>query len=239
MATLIYNSVTVGSIEVVALSRHGGLSKGDYSSLNLANYVGDDPALVAKNIELAGSCVGTNKVSVMQGEHGSRVNFVSTSGYANAGDGLVSTTPGLALVALAADCVPFAIVDPANGVIAVGHAGWKGVAVNIMQNLVDQFVTGGGDLIHSTAVLGPSICAKCYEVPTSRATELRPISPVAVVGDRHIDVSAGVQSVLAKSGLNVIQIPGCTFEDEQLFSYRRANGKPTGRGGLIVALPSS
>jgi YfiH family protein len=239
MSTLIYDSVKVGPIDVVALSRNGGLSQGVFSSLNLANYVGDNPSQVAQNIELAGRCVGTTEICVMQGEHGARINVVASSGYAPRGDGLVSTTPGLAIVALAADCVPFALVDPINLVVAVGHAGWKGVSVNVMQNLVMQFVASGGEIAHSTAVLGPAICGSCYEVPAIRTAELHPISPISVIDDRHIDVGAGVRFALAETGLKTIDLPGCTLEDENLFSYRRANGEPTGRGGLIVSLPSS
>jgi YfiH family protein len=239
MSTLIYDSVSVGSIEVVALSRNGGFSQGQFASLNLANYVGDDPDLVAKNIELAGSSVGATQVSVMQGEHGSQVNLVNSPGFAPRGDGIVSLTPGLAILALAADCVPFALVDPINQVVAVGHAGWKGVAANVMQNLVSTFVANGGSIENSTAVLGPSICGACYEVPESRTAELGAVSPVSIRDERHIDVGAGVRSALTKSGLKTVAIPGCTQEDDNLFSYRRANGQPTGRGGLIVSLPSS
>ncbi|MEN9741279.1 MAG: hypothetical protein RIR66_235, partial [Actinomycetota bacterium] len=37
-------------------------------------------------------------------------------------------------------------------------------------------------------------------------------------------------------GFEITQLPGCNFEDENLFSYRRSGGKPTGRGGLVAII---
>jgi YfiH family protein len=239
MSTPIYDKVRVGDIEVIALSREGGVSVGDFNSLNVANYVGDDKNSVARNIAIAGELVNTPNVSVMQGRHGNVVHYVRESGYAKPGDGLVTDKPELALLALAADCVPFALVDPDSRVVAVGHAGWKGVAVNVMKSLVDEFVARGGDPKVSSAVIGPSICGPCYEVPAGRVLELEKISPESILDERHIEVSAGVKAELERLSFKVQLISGCTLEDPRLFSYRRAAGAPTGRGGIIVAIPSS
>ena len=237
MATLIYDSVRVGDVLVVALSRHGGASTGEFTSLNLANYVGDDPASVARNISLVGAQVDSSEVCVMQGEHGNTVHLVTQSGYAQKGDGLVTNVPGLALLALSADCATFALVDPTAEVIAVGHAGWKGVALDVMTSVADKFLAMGGNPKAATAVIGPSICGHCYEVPKERSAELRNVSPESVLDETHIEVGAGVESALVNLGFGVHRMPGCNFEDENLFSYRRAAGSKTGRGGLIVALP--
>ena len=239
MSTLIYNSVRVGDIEVVALSRNGGVSVGNFESLNVANYVGDSSEAVAENISRATSVVKASGASVMQGEHGNKVHRVTQPGYAKPGDGLVTNVPGLALLALAADCVPFALVDPVARVIAVGHAGWKGVSVNVMQSVSDEFLAIGGNPTQSTAVIGPSICGECYEVSPERVAELKAVAPEAILNERHIAVAKGVVAELSRQGFSINQMPGCNFEDDLLFSYRRAAGAPTGRGGIIVALPTS
>ena len=239
MSTLVYDSVRVGNIEVVALSRNGGVSVGDFESLNLANYVGDLPEVVAENITRAGKVVNAKCVAVMQGEHGNKVHHVTEPGYAKPGDGLVTNVPGLALLALAADCVPFALVDPVARVIAVGHAGWKGVCVNVMKSVSDEFLAVGGNPKQSTAVIGPSICGECYEVSPERVAELRTAAPEAILNERHIAVGKGVVAELSRQGFSINQMSGCNFEDDLLFSYRRAAGAPTGRGGIIVALPPS
>lgn len=107
-----------------------------------------------------------------------------------------------------------------------------------MQSLVDEFVEIGGKLEKTQAVIGPSICAKCYEVPTERVELFRDSRPESVFSDQNLDLFAGVLAVLSGSINQVHEINGCTREDAALFSYRRAAGKPTGRGGLIIAMGS-
>lgn len=239
MSAPAYARVYIEDIEVVALSRNGGQSSKPFDSLNLAPYVGDDAVAVTANQTAVKTLVGAVGISVMNAEHGCVVNVVTKSGLAPAGDGLVSTTPNFALLALAADCVPFAVADPVNRVIAVGHAGWRGVLANVMQSVLDAFVAQGGNLQSAQAVIGPSICANCYEVPNERVALFRSNSSSAISDESHLDLSTGVRSVLLQSVSKVHQIPGCTFEDTHLFSYRRANGAPTGRGGLVIVMPSS
>lgn len=239
MSAPAYARVYIKDIEVVALSRSGGQSSRPFDSLNLAPYVGDDAVAVTANQTAVKTLVGAVGISVMNAEHGCVVNVVTKSGLAPAGDGLVSTTPNFALLALAADCVPFAVADPVNRVIAVGHAGWRGVLANVMQSVLDAFVAQGGNLQSAQAVIGPSICANCYEVPNERVALFRGTSSSAIADEFHLDLSTGVKSVLLQSVSKVHQIPGCTFEDTHLFSYRRANGAPTGRGGLVIVMPSS
>jgi YfiH family protein len=152
---------------------------------------------------------------------------------------LITKQKGLALAALAADCVPFGLIDPVTGVIAVGHAGWRGVLANVMQALLDEFVASGAQLNHTQAVIGPAICAKCYEVPTERVEQFRDVRPEAIAAPRNLDLIAGVKSVLETQVKTIHEISGCTFENSDLFSYRRAAGEPTGRGGLVLAISAS
>lgn len=239
MSAPAYARVYIEDIEVVALSRNGGKSLKPFETLNLAPYVGDDPVAVTANQAAVKTLVGADDISVMNAEHGCTVNVVTESGLAPCGDGLVSTRPNFALLALAADCVPFALADPVNRVIAVGHAGWRGVLANVMQSVMDSFVAQGGNLNHTKAVIGPSICANCYEVPPERVDLFRSICSITVADQSHLDLSAGVRSVLVQSVSEIHQITGCTLEDSNLFSYRRANGTATGRGGLVISMPSS
>jgi YfiH family protein len=239
MNAQVFGRVSIEGIQVIALSRSGGASKQPFDSLNVASYVGDDEDSVSENIEVVRQLVKANRVSIMNAEHGSVVHQVSKPGIAEPGDGLVTTVPSLALLALAADCVPFGLVDPVNSVIAVGHAGWRGVLANVMQALLDEFVVSGAQLHHTQAVIGPAICAKCYEVPTERVEQFRDVRPAAIASTRNIDLNAGVKSVLATQVKQIHEISGCTFESSELFSYRRAAGKPTGRGGLVIAIDAS
>ncbi len=231
--------MSFADIKFVAISRVGGLSKAPFDSLNVAAYVGDDPAAVNGNLEIVTKLVRASGISVMSANHGSTVHVVSESGVAPSGDGLVTREANLALLALAADCVGFALADPVTGVIAVGHAGWRGVLANVMQSVVDSFVLTGGQLAHTKAVIGPAICAKCYEVPRERVAQFIAQCPVAVSDETHLDLRAAVRSILAERIDQIHEFPGCTQESEKLFSYRRAGGTPTGRGGLLVVRTGS
>ena len=239
MNAQVFGRVSIEGIQAIALSRNGGTSLAPFDSLNLASYVGDSAENVSANLAIAKGLVSANEISIMNADHGNTVRVVSEPGVANPGDGLITKQADLALVALAADCVPFGLVDPVNGVIAVGHAGWRGVLANVMQALLDEFVSTGAQLKHTQAVIGPAICAKCYEVPAERVEKFRDARPEAIASTRHLDLIAGVKSVLATQVTKIHEISGCTLESSDLFSYRRAAGEPTGRGGLVIAISAS
>jgi purine-nucleoside/S-methyl-5'-thioadenosine phosphorylase / adenosine deaminase len=75
------------------------------------------------------------------------------------------------------------------------------------------------------AVVGPSVCGRCYEVPERMRAEAAAVSaPSATVswtGTPAIDVAAGVVDQLTARGLRVTWVAGCTRESADLFSYRR------------------
>ena len=239
MNTQVFGRVSIEGFQAVALSRLGGTSLAPFDSLNLASYVGDRAENVSDNLAIARDLVSAQEISVMNADHGTTVHLVTEPGAALPGDGLVTKQKGLALAALAADCVPFGLIDSVAGVIAVGHAGWRGVLANVMQALLDEFVASGAQLNHTQAVIGPAICAKCYEVPTERVEQFRDVRPEAIAAPRNLDLIAGVKSVLATQVKAIHEISGCTFESSDLFSYRRAAGEPTGRGGLVLAISAS
>jgi len=89
-----------------------------------------------------------------------------------------------------------------------------------------------------TAVVGPSVCARCYEVPAEMRDAAAAVAPesaaVSWTGTPAIDVAAGVVAQLRANDVAVHWVPGCAREDERLFSYRRDG--TTGRFAGVVAL---
>ena len=239
MNSQVFGCVSLVGVQAIALSRNGGTSSSPFDSLNLASYVGDSIENVSANLSIVCDLVSAQEISVMNAEHGNTIRVITKPGVALPGDGLITKQKGLAIAALAADCVPFGLIDPVNGVIAVGHAGWRGVLANVMQALVDEFVANGAELNQTQAVIGPAICAKCYEVPAERVEQFRDTRPEAIASSRNLDLIAGVKSVLETQVMRIHDIPGCTLESTELFSYRRAAGNPTGRGGLVIAMSAS
>jgi len=229
-----FDSRHIGSASIVALSRHGGVSADPFGTLNVARYVGDNPDDVDTNIERVRVALQADGVAVMSAEHGRTVLRIIDAGQAPPADGLTTNVRGLALLALSADCVPVALVDVKSNNIGVFHAGWKGVLANVAGAAVDQLVDYGSQPGNIYAVIGPAICAVCYEVDESRTALFTDVNPAAIVDARHLDLVAGVHHSLIELGVTVDVMNGCTREDDNLFSYRRHS--VTGRGGIAVVL---
>lgn len=227
-----------------ATGRSGGVSGPPYDSLNLAGHVGDDPAAVAENLARVGALLGPGlPVAVMDAVHGADIAEVTGPGLVPAVDGLVTDAPGLALVALGADCVPMALVGDDDRTVAVAHCGWRGLVGDVVGAMLDVLERRGCGV--QQVVLGPSVCGACYPVPPERAATIvercgAAVASAALVrcpdGQPGIDVAAGVVARLQERGLAadaVVQAGGCTVEDPALFSHRRDG--VTGRQGIVIA----
>ena len=233
-APAIYAQRQIGNVQVIATSRLGGHSSGVYAELNLGAHVGDNLDAVTANRDEVRSLIGASNLKFMTQYHSNVVHQVTKDSPLLEGDGLVTTETELALAAFGADCVTFALVDTQHGVIAAGHSGWKGLAVGLPDAIVHEFFRAGASPEHSKAVIAPAICGQCYEVSAERVAELRPLCPEAILDDRHIDVTAGVVAVLTGYNIACDVMPGCTFEDPNLYSFRRDG--VTGRSALVVVI---
>lgn len=230
-----------GPVQWAFTDRDDGVSAGDFGSLNLAGHVGDDPTSVEVNRSRVAEAVGVpgDRLLFLQQCHGSDVAVVDgpwgQSGPPRA-DGVVTTTPGLALAALVADCTPVLLADPAAGVVGAVHAGRPGMTSGIVDVAVDRMRDLGAKQIG--AFVGPSICGRCYEVPEQMRAAASTVVPesaaVSWVGTPAIDVASGVVAQLSARGVAVQWVPGCARESGSLYSYRR-DGR-TGRFAGIVVL---
>lgn len=230
----------VGRARLAFTTREGGASAPPFDALNLGAHVGDDPAHVAQNRRRVARAAGVDALVVAEQVHGTDVVEVRAPwpGEPPAADGLVTTVPGLALGVLVADCTPVLVVDGGRGVVGVAHAGRKGMADGVVPRLLEALRDlGARDLV---ARVGPSVCARCYEVPADLREQVAARVPVARSVTRHgtpaLDVVAGVLEQLAPHCRELVQADGCTVERADLFSYRR-DGR-TGRfAGLAWLVP--
>ena len=232
----VFARVHIGDVTVSALDRFGGHSRAPYDSLNLADYVGDVEADVHRNLVELQTMVDAQELAIMRAEHGCRATLATAGGLCDLADVIITKTLGLALLALAADCVPIALVDSASRIVAVAHVGWRGLMAGAVDSAIDAMSEAGALLSQTVAVVGPSICGNCYEVSTDLAQEITRHYPEAAVDERHVDLARAVIERLKSRGLSVEHVAECTYENTAFFSYRRAAG-PTGRGGLVVVLP--
>ena len=209
--------------------RRGGESLGVYESLNLALHVGDDPSTVARNRAVIGDSQFMNQV------HGDSVLVIdSVDAQTPTCDGLITTKPNLQLAVMVADCIPLLLVSKeAVGAIHVGRAG---LVNRIALKAIQVMRTAGAIDIH--AILGPSICGSCYEVPFEMQQEVMQEHPRAFATTRKgtpaLDLPKALIADLVSVGVSYEASTICTFEDELYFSHRRQN--PTGRFAGVVSL---
>src|SRR3954451_74054 len=228
----------------VVTDRRGGRSRSPYDSFNLGDHVGDDPGDVAANRSRVARelRVPEDRLVWMTQVHGAGVTVVDgpQAGAVPDTDALVTSTPGLVLCVLTADCVPLLLADHETGVVAAVHAGREGVRQGVVPAALSAMASLGARARHVTALLGPAICGSCYEVPEEMQREVARAAPAAAVRTRKgtpgLDLRAGIAEGLYRAGIpQVVQDPRCTAEDPQLFSHRREG--VTGRQAGLVWLP--
>ncbi len=218
--------------------RSAGVSTGRWSGLNLGAHVEDDPAAVTENRRLLRETLG-RPVVYMDQCHGAQVAVVEgVPDTPPSCDGLVTRSTQVALAVLVADCVPV-LLSGTGGVVAAVHAGRPGLVAGVVPRTLEVMAElGAGEV---DAVVGPSVCGRCYEVPApmrATAAEVQPVSAtVSWTGTPAIDVAAGVVAALRDAGVRVHWVPGCSREREDLYSYRRDG--TTGRFAGVVARVAS
>src|SRR6516165_9463207 len=127
-----------GGVEAFVTTRAGGVSAGPYESLNMSLTVGDEPGAVLENRRRVAAALGVDLADFVFSRqvHGAGVRVVTAADRSSGafaldesvpdGDVLVTADPAVVLAILAADCVPVVLHDPAAGVPACVHGGWRG-----------------------------------------------------------------------------------------------------------------
>lgn len=134
------------------------------------------------------------------------------------GDGHVTFSSGTALAVTLADCVPVFLAHP-RGVVALLHAGWRGVAAGIVAQAARQLEKHGLRLADCRAHLGPAICGACYEVGPEVVLALRGEKHS---GPAHVDLRELLGSQLQHHGVTNVSVSAwCTrHHNERFFSHR-------------------
>ncbi len=230
-------------------TRRGGVSCGDFDSLNLSYSVNDDADSVKKNRLLLADSMGLNADRLLfpKQVHGDKVFLVnSKTDFAHSSellygvDAMITKDPGVCLCIKAADCVPILFYDPEHRAIGVAHAGWRGtvarIAVKTIKAMKEHFGTSYSDVLIG---IGPSIGPKHYEVGEELITDVKKtfsfsaeIITTNAEGKFCFDLWKANMLQLFKQGVpkDNIQVAGlCTWENyNDFYSHRRSGGK-TGR----------
>ncbi len=228
-------------IRRVTTTRAGGVSVPPFDTFNLGDHVGDDPVAVAANRARLAAAIGLpgERVVWMNQVHGDRIEVVDgprDTAFDDT-DGLVTSTPGLALAVITADCVPVLLADARAGVAAAVHAGRVGAQRGVVARAVEAMLGVGAQSGDISALLGPAASGRSYEVPAAMADEVEAALPgsrtTTSAGTPGLDLRAGIACQLRNLGVTSIEVdPRCTVADPTLFSHRR--GAPTGRLASLV-----
>ncbi len=237
------------NVRSLVTTREGGVSQGQYASLNLGRHVGDDPLAVMANRErvvasiqgdVACTPVWLNQV------HGTRVFDAarfSAGDRSPEADASFSRKAGVVCVVMTADCLPVLFCNDAGSVVAAAHAGWRGLLAGVLEETITAMGVPGGTLM---AYLGPAIGPQAFEVGDEvrsafiAADEKSAVAfKLSVPGKWLADIYLLARQRLVEQG--VTRIFGGSFctvsETSRFFSYRR-DGQ-TGRMTAMVWLDRS
>jgi len=231
-------------------TRLGGVSQGEFESLNCGYSGGDEPELVERNRALALASLGAAPASLctVRQVHGSTVAVAERAQPgrpSNRADALVTDRPGLTLGVLSADCAPVLLADRAAGVIGAVHAGWRGALAGALEATVQAMGRLGARPERICAAVGPCIAQASYEVGPDLQQPVVDEDPGSAAlflpvdgSDRLLfDLAGYVLRRLARAGVAERDaLAEDTFADEaRFFSARRTRRRGGARFGLLLS----
>jgi YfiH family protein len=216
-------------------TRHGGVSQGIYASLNCGLGSKDDPAAVRENRARVMHHLGGHSLITAHQVHSADAVVVERAwdeGGRPRVDAIVTATKGIALGVLAADCAPVLFADPAAGVVAAAHAGWRGALGGVLESAIASMESLGARRANIRAAVGPCIGPDAYEVGwdfekefLARDPESSPYFNAPAANARpHFDLPGYVAARLRRAQLSDVSCRMlCTYAgNEDYFSYRRS-----------------
>ncbi|NLI82219.1 MAG: laccase domain-containing protein [Deltaproteobacteria bacterium] len=241
------NLSSVADLVHGVFTRHGGVSRPPYATLNVAWSNGDSLEAVRENLSRVKSAMGLETLVSSRQVHGDGIHLIDEAAIARArdrepilllqpGDALVTRLRGVGLLIKTADCQAVFLVDATNGVIANVHCGWRGsvaqLPVKVVQFMKERLGCRPGDLL---AAIGPSLGPCCAEFRNYRE-ELPPSFYPFETKPLHFDFWRITRACLVDAGLHPehIETAGiCTVCAKDRFFSHRGEGK-TGRNAAVL-----
>jgi hypothetical protein len=174
------------------------------------------------------------------------VNADKSYDRAPAADGAVSRVDGNVCAVLAADCLPVLLTDRLGTVVAVAHAGWRGLAAGVLEAAVGSMQVDPAELL---AWLGPAIGPSAFEVGADvhgafcdRDAGAAACFVATRGGKWHADLYALARGALSRAGVDASAIHGggrCTRNEPAAFySHRRGGPDAKARMATLIWLGS-
>jgi YfiH family protein len=225
-------------VKALITTRQGGVSTGPYASMNLGFTTGDDAEAVDENRRRLRACLPAEPRWLKQ-VHGTRVVDADTLVERVEADAALARETCSVCAVLVADCLPVLLTDRAGSLVAVAHAGWRGLAGGVIERTVGRLREHSPhDVI---AYIGPGIGRDAFEVGadvyrafTSNDAGAAAAFVVHRPGKWLADLPALARRALAACGVEQVYGGGfCTWSDpRRFFSYRRDG--TTGRMAALI-----
>ncbi|MCC5970113.1 MAG: peptidoglycan editing factor PgeF [Pararhodobacter sp.] len=251
MTLEILTSDTLAPLRHGFFTRRGGASSGVYRGLNCGGGSGDQTEIVAINRARVAMAMEV-ELQALTGVHQVhsadvvRITDPGTDTSRHKADAMVTDQPGIALSVLSADCMPVLLADPDAGVIGAVHAGWRGALAGVLEATLDAMEELGADRAGISAVIGPCISQRAYEVGPEFLEAFMAEDPgynwffATGEGDRYLfDLPGFGLHRLREAGVGQAEwTRHCTYSTaEQFFSYRRSvHAGEADYGRLISAI---
>jgi YfiH family protein len=229
-------------------TRHGGVSRAPYNSLNLGFGTEDLQAHVEGNRTTFCHAFDLRPYQLLTVKqvHGSHLLLIDEENLdlshflSLEADGIITNQRGFMLGVLVADCLPLLLHDPVREIVAAVHIGWRGAANGLTGQTVAAMKSHFGcDPAQIQAAVGPGIAAHRYEVDRPVRESFRQgsgfwdqISREVRLGHWQLDLALSCRLQLEQAGIltaHIDRVNECTCcHPELFFSYRRDKGQ-TGR----------
>lgn len=248
MTLEILRSDSLSNVAHGFFTRRGGASSGIFFGLNCGVGSSDQREIVTINRARVAEAmdVPPDHLAFVHQVHSADVVTVSDPKKDRPrADAMVTTTPGVALAILTADCQPVLFCDAQAGVVGAAHAGWRGALDGVLEATVDAMETLGAARAQIRAVIGPTISQRAYEVGPEFFESFCDATPDNArffangEGDRYLfDLPAFGLHKLRQAGVGHAEwTRHCTYSDaERFYSYRRSTHAREADYGRLVSV---
>ena len=230
----------------------GGISKGDFNSLNCSKSNDDKKNNVSGNIKIALNALGIEKkrLKLINQIHSNKIFFINNNNLNKDiyGDGLITENKNIALGILTADCAPIFIFDKKKSIVCCLHSGWKGALNNIVSKGIKKIKRKKIKSQNIIVIVGPCLGFSNFEVDKKFKLKFikknRSYQKFFKSKNRNkdiFDLRNLINFQISKEGIdNVFNIRKDTYKNSHIFfSHRRAthqNKIQTGRMINIISL---
>lgn len=253
---LLYHDLSEDCI-AFSTTRSGGAGSGNYSSLNITHYCGDNEKAVHQNRLLLAQTLNIEEKNIIlpRQTHGTECITIDEEFLMldteekrrrlDGIDAIMTDISGICIGVSTADCIPLLLHDKEKGIIAAIHAGWRGTVADIVTATIkmmsERYGTHAGDI---RAVIAPGISLAAFEVGDEVYDAFAKVFDMNLISRRygekwHIDLWEANRMQLLKNGVkseNITTSGICTYNNHERFFSARRLGIKSGRifNGIII-----